>query len=192
LFSGKLIAKKRPLHLLEAFAAVQRERTRPAALLYVGDGELRSELEQRARQFPDLCIRFAGFLNQTRIVRAYAAADVLALPSAWGETWGLAVNEAMNYGLVPIVTDRVGCAGDLVHDGRTGFVIPVDEGPALAGALRRLLDDDWLRREMGARARTRVADWSIDHCAAGLAQATQYAFSRRGASRRRYRVAVHG
>ena len=42
-----------------------------------------------------LPVTFAGFLNQTEITRAYAAADCLVLPSDYGETWGLAVNEAM-------------------------------------------------------------------------------------------------
>ena len=38
---------------------------------------------------------FAGFLNQSEIPRAYVAADCIVLPSDYGETWGLVVNEAM-------------------------------------------------------------------------------------------------
>jgi glycosyltransferase involved in cell wall biosynthesis len=56
---------------------------------------------------------FAGFLNQTEISKAYVAADVLVLPSDYGETWGLVVNEAMASGLPSIVSDRCGCAEDL-------------------------------------------------------------------------------
>ena len=56
---------------------------------------------------------FAGFLNQTDISRAYVAADVLVLPSDYGETWGLVVNEAMASGLGCIVSDHCGCSPDL-------------------------------------------------------------------------------
>lgn len=56
---------------------------------------------------------FAGFLNQTEVSRAYVAADVLVLPSDYGETWGLVVNEAMASGLPSIISDRCGCAEDL-------------------------------------------------------------------------------
>jgi glycosyltransferase involved in cell wall biosynthesis len=56
---------------------------------------------------------FAGFLNQTQVSKAYVAADVLVLPSDYGETWGLVVNEAMASGLPCIISDRCGCASDL-------------------------------------------------------------------------------
>ena len=56
---------------------------------------------------------FTGFLNQTEISKAYVAADVLVLPSDYGETWGLVVNEAMASGLPCIISDRCGCAADL-------------------------------------------------------------------------------
>jgi glycosyltransferase involved in cell wall biosynthesis len=56
---------------------------------------------------------FAGFLNQTEISKAYVAADCLALPSDYRETWGLVVNEAMASGLPCIISDQCGCAEDL-------------------------------------------------------------------------------
>jgi glycosyltransferase involved in cell wall biosynthesis len=64
---------------------------------------------------------FAGFLNQSEISNAYLAADVLILPSE-SETWGLVVNEAMTCGLPSIVSNAVGCAPDLIEEGKTGFV----------------------------------------------------------------------
>jgi glycosyltransferase involved in cell wall biosynthesis len=175
LFCGKLIPKKRPLLALEAFATAQAGRSESAALLYVGDGELRADVERQARAHPDLCVRVAGFLNQTQVTHAYAAADVLLLPSGWGETWGLAVNEAMNFGLPAIVSDRVGCAGDLVRHGETGFIVPADDAQQLAEHIRSLLDQPALRQTMGARARERVAQWGIEQCVAGLVEAVERA-----------------
>jgi glycosyltransferase involved in cell wall biosynthesis len=56
---------------------------------------------------------FAGFLNQREISQAYVAADCLVLPSDYGETWGLVVNEALASGLPCLVSEACGCAEDL-------------------------------------------------------------------------------
>jgi glycosyltransferase involved in cell wall biosynthesis len=59
---------------------------------------------------------FCGFLNQTEISRAYVAADCLVLPSDYGETWGLVVNEALATGLPCLVSDACGCAEELAGE----------------------------------------------------------------------------
>src|SRR5207244_3025893 len=101
---------KRPLDVLAAFQALEhRDR---AALLYVGDGPLRGTIEARAAGMAN--VKVTGFRNQTELPRAYAAADVLVLPSEF-EPWGLVVNEALNFGLAVIASDRVGAAPDLVR-----------------------------------------------------------------------------
>jgi glycosyltransferase involved in cell wall biosynthesis len=56
---------------------------------------------------------FTGFLNQSEISQAYVAADCLVLPSDYGETWGLVVNEALASGLPCLVSQACGCAEDL-------------------------------------------------------------------------------
>ena len=81
---------------------------------------------------------WAGFLNQSQLGEAYAIADCLVLPSDWGETWGLVVNEAMATGLPCVVSDRVGCGPDLVVPGVTGDVVPFGDVPALSAALQKL------------------------------------------------------
>ncbi len=61
-------------------------------------------------------------MNQTEIARAYVAADGLVLPSDYGETWGLVVNEANASGLGAIMSDRCGCTPDLGgHPGNRSF-----------------------------------------------------------------------
>jgi glycosyltransferase involved in cell wall biosynthesis len=78
---------------------------------------------------------FAGFKNQSELPACYAAADVLILPSDGGETWGLVVNEAMACGLPAIVSDAVGCAPDLINEGKTGFTFPLGDVAALTEKL---------------------------------------------------------
>ncbi len=167
LFAAKLIPKKAPLVLLEAFRRV-RERI-PCALLVVGEGELWPEIEAAAG--PD--VHLAGFLDQSELPAAYVAADVFCLPSVQHETWGLVVNEALNFGLPVVVSDKVGCAADLVREGWNGFVVPAGDPGPLAGALERLVEDAGLRRQLGDRGRELVSGYSIEACADGIVAALQ-------------------
>jgi glycosyltransferase involved in cell wall biosynthesis len=82
---------------------------------------------------------FAGFLNQTEVSKAYVAADALVLPSDYGETWGLVVNEAMASGLPCIISDRCGCAQDLGGLG-SNAIFHFADIEALACRLRSLID----------------------------------------------------
>lgn len=170
LFCGKLIPKKRPEDALAALSRTLRGKCAPIHLLIAGDGELRSACEQRVRA-EALPVTFAGFLNQTEIARAYVAADALVLPSDYGETWGLVVNEAMACGRPAFVSDRVGCHPDLVLPGVTGDVFPFGDVEALATLWRRFAEQPALLREMGAAAQRHVTAYSIEVLVTGSLQA---------------------
>ncbi|MBI1725711.1 MAG: glycosyltransferase family 4 protein [Candidatus Rokubacteria bacterium] len=163
LFAGKLEAKKRPLDVVRALAML-----RPgAALLMVGGGAIESGLREAAARL-GVRVVWAGFVNQSEMPRAYAAADCLALPSDSGDSWGLVVNEALATGLPCVVSDRVGCAPDLVTPGVTGEVVPFGDVTALAGALERVrarLDEG---RPYSDACLERAAVYSYDTATAGL------------------------
>jgi len=106
----------------------------------------------------------------------YASCDVLVLPSiptrTFREPWGLVVNEAMNRGLPVIASDAVGAvAGGLVRDAHNGLVVPANDEPALAHALRRLADDGALRKRLGEAGRADVRAFDHDAWAAGFSRA---------------------
>ena len=169
LFCAKFIPKKQPLLLLEAFERLGGELG--CWLLMVGDGELRAPAEAMVAERGIQRVLFAGFMNQTELPRAYTAADIFVLPSAYQETWGLVVNEAMNYGLPVVVSDRVGCARDLVEAGRNGFVFPHHDAGALAAALQALAADAGLRQRYGQESLNRIGRYSIAACADGIVDA---------------------
>lgn len=169
LFAGKLIEKKQPLRLIEAFARVRAERA--CALLIAGDGPQRAEAEALVARLAAPNVHFAGFLNQGEISQAYAAADIFVLPSRLHETWGLVVNEAMNFGLPIVVSDKVGCAADLVHEGRNGFVVDHSNTTALARAVRALVANPDMRARFGAESRAIIERYSIEACADGIVAA---------------------
>jgi glycosyltransferase involved in cell wall biosynthesis len=169
LFTGKFIAKKRPLDLLEAFLALDHP---TAALVLVGAGPLETPLRQRLARAPGARVHLTGFVNQSAMPAAYALGDVIVLPSEGpGETWGLCINEAMNLGLPAIVSSHVGCGPDLVLPGRTGWVVPAGDRQALADTLAEALADPGRLKRFGEAARQRVAHYGYDATTAGLLQA---------------------
>jgi glycosyltransferase involved in cell wall biosynthesis len=112
----------------------------------------------------------AGFLDQAGIQRAHACA-VGFVVSTHDETWGLVINEAMNFGLPVVATDWVGCTADLVVDGRNGFVVPSRDREALARALQTLVDSAELRQRFGQASIEVISQWTYDRTAAGLCHA---------------------
>ena len=140
------------------------------SLLMVGEGVLRPAAETLAAEHPDKDIFFAGFLDQSKIARGYAVGEIVVLPSAYEETWGLVINEALNFGCAIIVSDRVSCGPDLVAD-TCGLVVPWDDTDALAEALSRLTRDHALRRKFQEQARAQIKRWSVENYMAGLREA---------------------
>jgi glycosyltransferase involved in cell wall biosynthesis len=177
LFVGKFTDVKQPADFVRAVALAARS-GRVAGLM-VGDGPLRHECERLAGEV-DAPVRFAGFLNQSEIAGAYAAADVLVVPSS-AETWALVVNEAMTCGLPCVVSDRVGCGPDLVVPGETGYIYPFGDVAALAAAIGRLSGDAERIASMGRAARARVEGYSVGAAVEGVLSALDYTCS--GATR---------
>jgi glycosyltransferase involved in cell wall biosynthesis len=173
LFVGKLQSKKQPLFLAEALKQLARN---DVALVVVGDGELRESLLKALKAIEGLRFHFAGFQNQTEVPRYYAVADCLVLPSTYGETWGLVVNEAMNFGCVPLVSDLVGCADDLVSQG-SGFVFPRTSPSALAGIINRLVSQPELIADLKQRVRETVSAYSVESAADGIVRASHAVLS---------------
>jgi glycosyltransferase involved in cell wall biosynthesis len=81
------------------------------------------------------------------------AADCLVCPSLWGEAAGLVNLEANACGL-PVVASRIGGIPEYVDDGRSGVLFEPGNASALADAVRRLVDQPQLFRNMSREART--------------------------------------
>jgi len=160
LFVGKYIAKKRPLDLLRAFLQLSQ----PGAwLVMVGEGELREQMEDYCKQEHLENVVFTGFVNQSWIAQYYSVGDVFVMCSGMGETWGLAVNEAMNFALPVIVTDTCGSSYDLVEHGVNGFVVGEGNVGQLKDALEKIIGDDAFRQEAGRRSLLKIREYSVEN-----------------------------
>lgn len=174
MFSGKLLPRKGPMDLLEAFAGMpNRER---AVLLFVGDGVERERLEEfcEARSLKNVSI--TGFLNQSILPKMYGMSDVFVLPSYF-DPRATVVNEAMAAGLACVVSDRVGPSGDIVKDGENGFVVPAGDISALRSRLDRFIEEPFLARRMGDCSREIIGRWSYREDVEGMVAAARFARS---------------
>ncbi|HUP70148.1 MAG TPA: glycosyltransferase family 4 protein [Acidimicrobiales bacterium] len=168
--SGKLIPRKRPLDLLHAFAQSVVRTT--STIVYIGDGELRDEIERTAHALGvGKRVVVLGFRNQSELPAIYGAGDVLVLASE-SETWGLVVNEGMAAGLAPVVSDRVGAGPDLVpHD----WIYPAGDVAALGLLLEKLAGDSKALSVAKRQASCNIGNWGIDETADGVLKGVEAA-----------------
>ncbi len=124
----------------------------PWTLCAVGDGPLRDRYRRAAASMGlQGRIEWCGWRED--VAPHYRCSDLLVSPSR-SEASGLAVSEAMTYGVVPVAA-RIGGTPELVEHARSGWLVPPDDPRALADALARLLTDGKMRRQLGLGARRR-------------------------------------
>lgn len=164
LFVGKLIQKKNPDQLIEAFVNLNKT---DAHLVLCGSGSMEAELRKLAADHAN--IHFLGFQNQSQMPAVYGMADLIVLPSSGkSETWGLCINEAMACGVPALVSDQVGCHLDLIIDDKTGRVFKANDVDHLTSQLKHLLSDKLDLSLLGETARSHIQNYSYEKATKGL------------------------
>jgi len=155
-FAAQMTARKRPFDLIAAAAQISQDNL---ALLFIGDGPLRGQLESAARAKGVRAV-FTGFVNQGQISRYYAVGNLFALLSEYDNS-PKALNEAMNFSMPVICTTAAGTARDLVRPGENGYLVEAGDVDAIAGRLREAIGDRVRANEMGNRSLEIVTEWSF-------------------------------
>lgn len=155
LYAGKLEPTKNPFLLLQAFIALSKPNTH---LIFVGNGALGDKLKQAAHPYKN--IHFIDFQNQSQMPIVYRLGNIFVLPSK-GETWGLAVNEAMACGLPILVSDKVGCAIDLVKPGCNGYIFQSGKQADLIEKMQLILQSKNNLEKMSKHSEEIIKNWSI-------------------------------
>ncbi|WP_343523816.1 glycosyltransferase family 4 protein [Pedobacter sp.] len=185
LFAGKFDFVKNPALLLDAFIDLNLKSTH---LLFIGNGELERILKEKVEGLSDKIsvdyaqddkvghpelevetwnknvksrIHFMEFQNQSQMPIVYQACDLFCLPSV-SETWGLAVNEAMAAGKAILVSDKVGCADDLVKPEVNGSVFKSGDLADLKQKLKALTENKAKLTKMGMASKQIIQEWSFE------------------------------
>jgi glycosyltransferase involved in cell wall biosynthesis len=160
LFAGKLEPKKNPFLLIEAFQSIS---TKNIKLIIVGNGILEKSIKKKC--LTDKRIHFLDFKNQSQMPIVYRLGDVFVLPSKGpGETWGLAINEAMACGLPAIVSSVCGCASELIIEGETGYVFKSNDQNEIKNAILKM-SDKRLILKMSQSALTHIRQFNLNSLA---------------------------
>jgi glycogen(starch) synthase len=171
LFAGRLTADNEPGALLHALPQVVGEAPMARAI-FAGDGPLASELMEGAERLgvAEHCL-FIGGVGQCVLSALYRTCDVLVSPGSYAPS-GIGAVEAMSAGL-PVVASETGALVDLVHDGRSGLLIPPGDPDGLAGALHWLDAHRGRLRAMGKRALAASQGWTWDMAGARFVEAVE-------------------
>ena len=161
LASARFMPKKNLRTLLEAFALYRKRGRSTCSLVLIGDGELRSTLEHdRCRLGLDGIVLMPGFVAYDKLPTYYGLARAFVHASTT-EQWGLVVNEAMAAGLPVLVSDRCGCAPDLIRADRNGYTFDPSGPHSLAEHLDQIAGAGSDRlAEMGQASQEIIARWS--------------------------------
>lgn len=159
LFSGQMIPRKGVDVLLEAFRKIAPDHPH-LRLLLLGGGPDQPIYEAQVPADLKSRVVFLGHKDPSELPAIFARAHVFCLPSRH-DGWGVVVNEALGAGLPIVISDAVGAGGDLVEEGRNGFITPAGDSAALAAALAQLADPD-VHARMSAAAREISLDWDVE------------------------------
>jgi len=176
LFAGKFTSVKRPEDLIAAAARLGSR----VVVATAGSGPLMAETRAMAEQLGVRAV-FCGFLNQRELPALYAAADCVALPSQ-SESWGLTVNEALACGTPCVVSDRVGCAPDLIDHNASGAVFTMGDIDGFAHALSRVREATRGGVITRHSCRDVLSGFSFEAAAEGIRRGTERVIKRRDAA----------
>lgn len=179
LFAARMIEKKRPLVVIEAFSRLQGQRN--LILVMLGDGPLLQSAKELASRFGiEDRIRFPGFVEPSVVHQWMSIADVFVQPSS--ETWGVAPIEAYVCGCSLILSNQIGCHADIINASTDGFILDRVDPNTVSEAMLSLLERNGPRGQADCRPQNWLCKNNYQAVAARLAEFLQRSAKRREAA----------
>jgi glycosyltransferase involved in cell wall biosynthesis len=174
LYLGRLIKKKGVDYLIRAFQQLQQEFS-DTVLVITGEGPEKTHLEELCTELGLSNVEFVDAPDETSKPAWFLFSDVYVYPSVTldlPEEWSLAVMEAMSVGKPVIVTDAVGSAPDLVRAGVNGYVVIEKDSKALYTALKQVIGNEKLRKQMSVMSKKIIDDsFTYEHAVSAFDEA---------------------
>ncbi len=158
---GRLIARKANHQLIEALARLNNPKL---MLVLLGEGPARTELQELANRLRvENRVMMPGFVSEERKYQYLQAAD-LFVSTTGHEGFGLMYVEAM-FCRLPIITYNHGGQTDFLEDGKTGFLVSLNDQDGFRQRLELLAQNPELRETMGAYNLALSRRFTVDRCA---------------------------
>ena len=177
IFVGRLIDYKNLFLFLDAFHEAMQRSSEKWGILILGDGELKADLQHHVSENNIQNISFQNGVSWQQVPEYLTLSDVLVLPS-YSEPWGLVVNEAMACGLPVIVSEKCGCAIDLVRNGENGFTFAPDSSESLMKILLKFINQKVDSEKMGVISEQIIADYAPKNVASEMYRGFQKTFQK--------------
>ncbi|RLE81655.1 MAG: hypothetical protein DRJ36_01165, partial [Thermoprotei archaeon] len=156
LYVGRLVQRKGVLRLINAMGMVARN-IPEVKLVIVGEGPLRMLIEKRVKELEvDKNVMLLGKVEDLKLPDLYRSADVLVMPSLYGESFGIVSLEAMASGL-PVVATSTGGLKEIVINGVNGLLLRNARSESIAEKLIYLYRREDVRKNLSLNAR-RIAE----------------------------------
>lgn len=175
IFCGRMEPEKDPLFALAVASDCAAKLGRTVRLLIVGSGSLDAVVRQAAADTRGVDVTLHGFAKQAELPGLYQSARVFLFPTH-GDVWGIVANEACAAGLPVLSSPHAGVAGELVIEGRNGFIRDLRVQP-WSECAQRLLSDDLLWETFSNESLRRVKQYNFDSAARGIVDACHFAVS---------------
>jgi 1,2-diacylglycerol 3-alpha-glucosyltransferase len=182
LASARFVAKKNLARLVEAYARYRQMAGKLRAseawdLVLLGDGPLRDSLMRQVSSLNlQKCVHLPGFKQYVDLPAYYGLASAF-IHASTVEQWGLVVNEAMATGLGVLVSDRCGCAIDLVRSGVNGITFDPHSVEELSKRMRDFSSPGFDLAGMGRASKSIISEWGPGRFADGLTRAVNLAMT---------------
>ena len=177
LYAGRFSPEKNLTRLLEAYRVYREAQPDGWGLVLLGDGPQREELQGIAREAAIAHVRWPGFRQADELPSYYGLSGGFILPST-KEPWGLVVNEAMASGLPVLVSDRCGCAADLVEQGGNGRTFDPHDVGEMADRMSWLASLGEAERDaLGHRSEEVIAGYTPEVWGESLADCARRTFA---------------
>ena len=172
---SRQVPKKNLTGLLKSYHDYTIQVSDPKDLILVGDGPERLALEVFVKENSLDKVHFLAFQSQEKLREYYSHSLCYILPSLYGETWGLTVNEAMATGLPVLVSNQAGCASILVKNGINGYTFSPSDPEELTELLLKFHDlPENTIKQMAANSQEIIRDWDLDRFCSGVFDALNF------------------
>jgi phosphatidylinositol alpha-mannosyltransferase len=187
LFVGRPDKRKGLPFLLKAYLRI-KEKEPNCRLIVVGAGDF-SRYERIMSHFPDVIFR--ENVPYHELPRYHHSAHVYCCPNTGNESFGIVLAEAMAAGL-PVVASDIAAFAAIVTDGVDGLLTPPRDDAEIARNILRVLNNEALARDLGARAKERSREYSWDTVAHRVFERYEIALARRKGEERGHALAAAG
>lgn len=172
-FTGRIIQIKRPLDIIKAYERLPEKTKNKTSIIFIGEGNKKEEIKNYVKNKNLKNVLFLGFKKPKELPKYYSISDLFIVASEEDRS-PKAMNEAMNFELPIITTDKVATARDMIIHGKNGYHYNLGDVNTLSKYMQGLLTNEKLRRKMGKEALKKVNKWSFDKDIEAIIKALEY------------------